>query len=144
MKFYIAKKSELFNMVDDINRMFPENGKTGLEQVEWMQSNANQKNLVVATNSPYIMAALNCCIMAKDVFDKTGKCVENYPVKTHVKFEDVEAYEIVKTEEGFVLADIKDDNNRLVLAEAVDFISDELNNDFMQMMELEDEAKSKE
>ena len=96
-------------------------------------NNAIKENkLIISTHSPYILTALNNSIIAEEVFEKTGKEIEPYGPKRRIAYADVSAYQF---EDGKIVG-IKDEETRLIDADAIDSCSAEINSDFDALLDL--------
>ena len=93
---------------------------------------AKENKLIISTHSPYILTALNNSILAEEVFEKTGNTIDAYTPEKRVAFADVAAYQF---EDGRIVS-IKDDQTKLIDAEAIDGCSAEINSDFDDLLDL--------
>lgn len=95
--------------------------------------NENEFNqLIISTHSPYILTTLNNAILAKDIFDKQHKFIEEIPENKMISFENISAY---KLENGNIIS-IKNEELRLIDATQIDDCSIEINETFSKLMEL--------
>ena len=78
------------------------------------------------------MTSLNNSIFAKEVFEKTGKEIEAYDQNRRVAYADVSAF---KFEDGNIIS-IKDEETRLIAADAIDSCSAEINSNFDKLLDL--------
>lgn len=124
------------NIVEEPEQnLFPETQADVLyELLEYKNANANNK-LVISTHSPYILTALNNAILARDVFDKTGKTLDELPENRMIAPENVSAY---KFENGRIIS-IIDEESRLIDASQIDDCSTKINEVFDKLMDLSDE-----
>lgn len=98
--------------------------------------NENENNeLIISTHSPYILAALNNAIFAKDVFEKKHKLVKELPENKMVSFENVSAY---KLKNGNIFS-IKDEESRLIDADQIDNCSTQISELYDELLELSNE-----
>jgi predicted ATPase len=93
---------------------------------------ANQTNhqFFITTHSPYILTALNNCILAHSTYqavDEEGKkrVAETVPENQHIAFSDVGAWTI--TEKGDLMS-ILDQENQIIGASILDEVSDHFEN----------------
>jgi len=93
--------------------------------------------LILTTHSPYILTALNNCIQARNTLrehpehsDEVAKLVRP---ESQIDFEDVMAYFVA----GGTAKPIMNNENRLIDANALDDISNELSETFDRLLDLE-------
>lgn len=97
--------------------------------------NKKAHNFVLTTHSPYILTAINNAIMASEVAKKAGKEAVNkiMDLDYSIKYEDVRAYTI---RDGIVES-IMDEESRLIGASVIDSVSDEFDNIFDSLINLQ-------
>ena len=96
-------------------------------------NNAVKENkLIISTHSPYILTSLNNSIFAEEVFEKTGKEIVSYGKNRRVAYADVSAF---KFENGKIIS-IKDQETRLINADAIDGCSAKINSDFDALLDM--------
>lgn len=96
--------------------LFPETQAEVLyELLKCKNANPNNK-LIMSTHSPYILMTLNSAILAKAVFDKTGKALDIIPQDKMVSYKDVSAY---KFEDGKIIS-IMDDEYQMIDSAKID------------------------
>ncbi len=97
--------------------------------------NKKAHDFVLTTHSPYILTAINNAIMASEVAKKAGKEAVNkiMDLDYSIKYEDVRAYTI---RDGIVES-IMDEESRLIGASVIDSVSDEFDNVFDSLINLQ-------
>jgi predicted ATPase len=97
--------------------------------------NKKAHNFVLTTHSPYILTAINNAIMASEAAKKAGKEAVNkiMDLDYSIKYEDVRAYTI---RDGRVES-IMDEESRLIGASVIDSVSDEFDNVFDSLINLQ-------
>ena len=78
------------------------------------------------------MSSLNNSILADEVFKKTGKEINSYGTERRVAYADVSAYQFV---DGRIFS-IKDEETKLINANAIDSCSENINSDFDELLDL--------
>lgn len=96
--------------------------------------NAINSQIIITTHSPYILSSINNLLYA-DILNKKGKNVESIVDKKSVlDYKKVEAYSV----EGGYVSSIMDKESNLIMIEKIDIISNDLNEIFNKLFELED------
>lgn len=93
--------------------------------------------LIITTHSPYILTALNNCIQARNTLREHPEHAEEVAklvrLESQIDFENVMAYFVA---DG-TAKPIMNNDNRLIDANALDYISDELSETFDRLLDLE-------
>lgn len=115
--------------------LFPE---TQNNLVRWLFSALNNgfdNSLFIATHSPYILSAFNNLIQASNSSNDTNIAeIQNImQMKQFVKFEDISVIEVA---DGTV-KDIKNYEMRIIDANAIDSVSDLINEQFSKLLQYE-------
>ncbi len=115
--------------------LFPE---TQNNLVRWLFSALNNgfdNSLFIATHSPYILSAFNNLIQASNSSNDTNIAeIQNImQMKQFVKFEDISVFEVA---DGTV-KDIKNYEMRIIDANAIDSVSEIINEQFSKLLEYE-------
>ena len=115
--------------------LFPE---TQYRLVKWLVStldNSCDNSLFIATHSPYILSAFNNIIQAANSANNTNiaEIQDIMQMKQFVDFDDISVYEVV---DGTV-KDIKDYELHIIDANAIDSVSDTINEQFSKLLEYE-------
>lgn len=127
---YFTQKYHTIVIEEPEQNLFP---KAQKETVEFIIENFNENNqLFIMTHSPYILTALNNLILANDVKLEKGEEAIQGIVKTSqcIPFENINAYYI---KDGKA-KNIMDKDNRLIGINAIDEISDEVNETFDELL----------
>ena len=125
--------SSFVNIVEEPEQnLFPTSQQNVLNSLLECNNAVKENKLVISTHSPYILSALNNAILAADVFKLTGKEIESYKIERRVSFENISAY---KYENGHIFS-IKDEETRLINADAIDSCSTKINSDFDELLDL--------
>ena len=131
MKNFIS--SSFINIVEEPEQnLFPNSQQKILNSLLEYNNAVKENKLIISTHSPYILTALNNSILAEEVFEKTGKSIDAYTPEKRVSFADVAAYQF---EDGKIVS-IKDEDTKLIDAEAIDSCSAEINSDFDTLLDL--------
>ena len=98
--------------------------------------NGGEHSCVISTHSPYIMTSLNNLILAADKMaesqDKAQKVQERIPAQASLPFDDVAAFEMIDGQ----LRSIKDEEFRMIAADALDKASEEIGDDYNFLLSL--------
>jgi hypothetical protein len=99
--------------------------------------NRKSHHFVLTTHSPYILVALNNMILAQDISVNGNETEVNKIINKdfHIKFEDVSAYTI----NNGVVETILDNDSRLIGTNIIDSVSDEFNDIFDSLLQLQRE-----
>ena len=125
--------SSFINIVEEPEQnLFPNSQQKILNRLLEFNTAAKENKLIISTHSPYILTALNNSILAEEVFEKTGRSIDAYTSEKRVAFADVAAYQF---EDGRIVS-IKDEDTRLIDADAIDSCSAEINSDFDKLLDL--------
>lgn len=125
--------SSFINIVEEPEQnLFPNSQQEVFGRLLEFNNAVNKNKLILSTHSPYILTALNNSILAEEVFEKTGKEIDAYTPEKRVAFDDVAAYQF---EDGKIVS-IKDEETRLIDADAIDSCSAEINSDFDKLLDL--------
>ena len=125
--------SSFINIVEEPEQnLFPNSQQKILSRLLEFNNAAKENKLIISTHSPYILTALNNSILAEEVFEKTGRSIDAYTPEKRVAFADVAAYQF---EDGRIVS-IKDEDTKLIDAEAIDSCSTEINSDFDALLDL--------
>lgn len=125
--------SSFINIVEEPEQnLFPNSQQKVINSLIEYNNAIKENKLIISTHSPYILSALNNSILAEEAFEKTGRSIDSYGSEKRVAFCDVSAYLL---EDGNIY-NIKDDETRLIKAEAIDNCSDEINSDFDSLLDL--------
>ena len=125
--------SSFINIVEEPEQnLFPNSQQKVINSLIEYNNAIKENKLIISTHSPYILSALNNSILAEEAFEKTGRSIDSYGPEKRVAFDDVSAYLL---EDGKIY-NIKDDETRLIKAEAIDNCSDEINSDFDSLLDL--------
>jgi len=123
----------ILNIVEEPEQnLFPTSQQKALHNLLEHNNAVKENKLIISTHSPYILSSLNNSILAEEVFEKTGKEIGNYSKEKRVAFADVSAY---KLEDGKIFS-IKDEESKLINADAIDSCSDNINSDFDELLDL--------
>ena len=123
----------ILNIVEEPEQnLFPTSQQKALHNLLEHNNAVKENKLIISTHSPYILSSLNNSILAEEVFEKTGKEIGNYSKEKRVAFADVSAY---KFEDGKIFS-IKDEESKLINADAIDSCSDNINSDFDELLDL--------
>lgn len=97
-------------------------------------------SFVITTHSPYILTAINNLILASEVSKEidSGRINKIVDGNFHIKFEDVGAYTI---KDGVAMS-VLDGETRLIGPSVIDSVSDEFDNVFDSLIELQLGAES--
>ena len=131
LKNYIS--SSFINIVEEPEQnLFPNSQQKILNSLLEYNNAIKENKLIISTHSPYILTALNNSILAEEVFEKTGRSIDAYTPENRISFADVAAYQF---EDGRIVS-IKDEDTKLIDAEAIDSCSAEINSDFDTLLDL--------
>ncbi|MBP9742882.1 MAG: AAA family ATPase [Burkholderiales bacterium] len=108
--------------------LYPSAQKDILELLVFTTNIIKSESLCITTHSPYILTVLDNLIMANEVKDKLP---ESYNKNLLVKFEDVHAYYINGNANSLMNSEY-----RIIDADKLDQVSDEISNEFSKMAEL--------
>lgn len=125
--------SSFVNIVEEPEQnLFPNSQQKVINSLIEYNNAIKENKLIISTHSPYILSALNNSILAEEAFEKTGKSIDSYAPEKRVAYADVSAYLL---EDGKIY-NIKDEETRLIKAEAIDNCSEEINSDFDNLLDL--------
>ena len=125
--------SSFINIVEEPEQnLFPNSQQLVINSLIEYNNSTKENKLIISTHSPYILSSLNNSILAEEVFEKTGKTIDSYKNKNRVAFAEVSAY---KFEYGRIYS-IKDEETKLIYADAIDECSDYINSDFDELLDL--------
>ncbi len=125
--------SSYVNIVEEPEQnLFPTSQQKVINSLLEYNNAIKENKLIISTHSPYILTALNNSILAEEVFEKTGKSIDAYTPEKRVSFADVAAYQF---EDGKIIS-IKDEETRLINADAIDGCSAKINSDFDKLLDL--------
>ena len=131
LKKYIP--SSFINIVEEPEQnLFPNSQQKVINRLLEYNNAVKENKLILSTHSPYTLTALNNSILAEEVFEKTGKSIDSYSPEKMVSFADVAAYQL---EDGKIIS-IKDEETRLINADAIDGCSAKINSDFDDLLDL--------
>lgn len=131
LKKYIP--SSFINIVEEPEQnLFPNSQQKVINRLLEYNNAVKENKLILSTHSPYTLTALNNSILAEEVFEKTGKSIDAYSPEKMVSFADVAAYQL---EDGKIIS-IKDEETRLINADAIDGCSAKINSDFDDLLDL--------
>lgn len=108
--------------------LYPSAQKALTELLVYVANATNSDGLYITTHSPYILTVLNNLILANDVKDKQT-LFDKYLL---VSFEEVQAYYIADGK----AQDLRDIENRLILADNLDKVSEQTALDFDKLLDL--------
>ncbi len=108
--------------------LFPSAQKALTELLIYVTNVTNGNSLNITTHSPYILTVLNNLILANDVKDKQTI----FDKDLLVPFEEIRAYNII---DGLA-QDLRDTENRLIIAENLDKVSEQTALDFDKLLDL--------
>lgn len=108
--------------------LYPSAQKAITELLVYVTNATNSDGLYITTHSPYILTVLNNLILANDVKDKQ----KLFDKDLLVPFEEVRAYYIA---DGGA-RDLRDYENRLILADNLDKVSEQTALDFDNLLDL--------
>lgn len=136
IKYYseIRKKSKTFIIEEPELNLFPE---TQAELIKYLVSNVIKFNnqILLTTHSPYILTSLNNLLYAYTVgqthFEEANKIIDN---KYWLNPDDISVY-MMLTDGG--CEDILDHEEGMIKAEKIDGITNTLNNQFSELLNLE-------
>lgn len=125
--------SSFVNIVEEPEQnLFPNSQQKVINSLIEYNNAIKENKLIISTHSPYILSALNNSILAEEAFEKTGKSIDSYAPEKRVAYADVSAYLL---EDGKIY-NIKNEETRLIKAEAIDNCSEEINSDFDNLLDL--------
>ncbi len=131
LKKYIP--SSFINIVEEPEQnLFPISQQKVINTLLEYNNAKRENKLIISTHSPYILSTLNNSILAEDVFNKTGKEINDYGQRKRVDFTDVSAF---KFSDGKIF-NIKDEETRLINADEIDSCSEKINSDFGELLDL--------
>lgn len=108
--------------------LYPSAQKAITELLVYVTNATNSDGLYITTHSPYILTVLNNLILANDVKDKQNL----FDKDLLIPFEEVRAYYIA---DGGA-RDLRDMENRLILADNLDKVSEQTALDFDKLLDL--------
>ncbi|MBX9597351.1 MAG: ATP-binding protein [Burkholderiales bacterium] len=108
--------------------LYPSAQKAITELLVYVTNATNSDGLYITTHSPYILTVLNNLILANDVKDKQTL----FDKDLLLPFEEVRAYYIA---DGGA-RDLRDHDNRLILADNLDKVSEQTALDFDKLLDL--------
>ena len=108
--------------------LYPTAQKDILELFIYVANTINSDGLYITTHSPYILTVLNNLILANDVKEKQNI----FDKDLLVPFEEVRAYYIA---DG-AARDLRDTENRLILADNLDKVSEQTAMDFDKLLDM--------
>lgn len=125
--------SAFINIVEEPEQnLFPESQQKVVKYLLEYNNATKENKLIISTHSPYILSSLNNSILADEVFKKTGKEINSYGTERRVAYADVSAYQFV---DGRIFS-IKDEETKLINANAIDSCSENINSDFDELLDL--------
>jgi len=129
-----SKDKYMFFIEEPEAHLFPVSQKHIISLIALIY-NKKAHNFVLTTHSPYILTAINNAIMASEAAKKAGKEAVNkiMDLDYSIKYEDVRAYTI---KDGIVES-IMDEESRLIGASVIDSVSDEFDNVFDSLINLQ-------
>lgn len=131
LKKYIP--SSFINIVEEPEQnLFPISQQKVINTLLEYNNAKRENKLIISTHSPYILSTLNNSILAEDVFNKTGKEINDYGQRKRVDFTDVSAF---KFSDGKIF-NIKDEETRLINADEIDSCSEKIISDFDALLDL--------
>lgn len=131
LKKYIP--SSFINIVEEPEQnLFPISQQKVINTLLEYNNAKRENKLIISTHSPYILSTLNNSILAEDVFNKTGKEINDYGQRKRVDFTDVSAF---KFSDGKIF-NIKDEETRLINADEIDSCSEKIISDFDELLDL--------
>ena len=131
LKQYIP--SSFINIVEEPEQnLFPTSQQEVTNSLLEYNNAVKENKLIISTHSPYILTSLNNSIFAEEVFEKTGKEIVSYGKNRRVAYADVSAF---KFENGKIIS-IKDEETRLINADAIDGCSAKINSDFDALLDM--------
>lgn len=130
------KKITTFFIEEPEAHLFPVSQKHIMSLITLIY-NRKSHHFVLTTHSPYILVALNNMILAHDISVDGSETEVNKLIDKdfHIKFEDVSAYTINKG----VVETILDNDSRLIGTNIIDSVSDEFNDVFDSLLQLQRE-----
>ncbi len=142
----MEKNFEHFIIIEEPgSHLFPKTQKRLTELFAAIYNKTNRKcGFFFTTHTPYIMASLNNLIEADNIAkqiknQKQKKLLENIiPAYKHLDFEDISAFWI----ENGTLKDIKDYELKMIKADLLDNVSEEISEEFSKLLELEQKLKN--
>lgn len=116
--------------------IFPSTQKSFVYSLIEMLNGRRKHNCFIATHSPYILTSLNNLIFAGELIaeskEKSVKVTERFPKRSTLCYDDVAAFEM---KDGTART-IMDEEFRLVSADALDAVSQEIGEDFDYLLNL--------
>lgn len=101
-------------------------------------------NMTFSTHSPYILSTLNCLLLAQEVVSKNQNLEERVKAIIPSRFWlDINKFNAYEVKEGIVeniidnKNDDKNENTNLILADRIDKVSEEIDDIFDKLLELE-------
>lgn len=129
LRNYLIKNSGLRLYIEEPEaHLYPSAQKAITELLVYVTNATNSDGLYITTHSPYILTVLNNLILAHDVKDKQTL----FDKDLLVPFEEVRAYYIA---DG-TARDLRDTENRLILADNLDKVSEQTALDFDKLLDL--------
>ncbi len=137
-RYYANKEKEKFLFITEEPELnlYP---TTQQKLVKYLIEKCTQgdNRLIITTHSPYILTALNNLIQAKNVVNKNPEMASEVnaivPPQCQIDFEDVAAYFVADgTARSIMNAD-----NQLIDANALDEVSNDINEEFSKLVQLE-------
>lgn len=127
--------SSFVNVVEEPElNLYPQTQRDLLRELVALANEQEKSQLIVTTHSPYILSSLNDLLYAAQVGEKKRVAVDRIiSEKYWMPASDVAAYAI----EGGQLTSIMDEELQQVEAERIDGVSQELNREYEQLLELD-------
>ncbi len=112
--------------------LYPLSQKELVELIAYIYNSGSKVN--ITTHSPYIITAINNLLLLDEKRDKIGRNSPFYEMLDYkISASDISAYTI---EDG-ILKDIYDKESNLIDAYSIDSVSEELSQEFNELLELE-------
>lgn len=125
----------LTNIVEEPEQnLYPDSQVAILAELVVHANNLKKNRLIISTHSPYILSAINNYIFAADIFKKNGKKIDDVPTSLMISIGDISVY---KTTVDGKIIDIKDKENCLIDASAIDDCSSSINKVYEKLMKEE-------
>ena len=114
--------------------LFPNTQKRFIYSLVEMLNGPKKHNCCIATHSPYILTTINNLILAGEISSKSrdyaGKVQMRFDEKQQLHFRDVTAFYI---NDGTAVS-IMDDESKLIAAEAIDGVSEDIEQDLEYLL----------
>lgn len=134
---FILEKRNVFLVIEEPEaHLFP----TAQHQIVALMGllvNTSDSEMIITTHSPYILSSLNTYIYAGQLSDKLDQQRSKLVQKPLRIKKQVSAYYVERTEDTFTATDILDDDLKLIQAEVIDNISNDINKLFDQLLDVE-------